>query len=70
MSKAATARVLKREAHRPRYDERKTQRRKARHGQVESLRRPGRGVGAAVFGGYGPNVIADAAMVQRAAERF
>lgn len=66
----ATNRLLLGEAHRPRYDERKTRRRKARHGQVDSMRILGQRTRLAIAAGLGPNAIADAAMIDRAEGMF
>lgn len=69
-SLAQLTRLMDREFNRPRYDEEKTNRRKARHGQLESVRSDPYGIIAAAARSRAPTrVVADAALVSRALSR-
>lgn len=69
-SRRQTKRLLEREFNRRRYEEHKTRSRKARHGQLESVRKDRFGILAeAARRGLGARAMADAALVSRALER-
>lgn len=64
--KRRTEKLLAKEANRRRYNEHKTRRRKARHGQLESLRNDPYGIVAeSVRRGHSIRQIADAALYSR-----
>jgi hypothetical protein len=66
-SKISTKKLLVHEYNRVRNQERKSQKIKHRHGQMESLNRDRSGmVSAAIQRGLSPQIIADTAMVSRA----
>lgn len=65
-SSRQTRRLLDREFNRRRYQEHKTNRRRARHGQLESVRSDRLGMlGAAARAGFGARRMAEVAMVSR-----
>lgn len=69
-SLAQVTKLMSREFNRPRYDEEKSNRRKARHGQLESVRSDPYGMIAAAAASRAPTrVVADAALVSRALSR-
>lgn len=66
-SRRQIRRLLQREFNRRRYEEHKSNRRKARNGQLESVRSDRLGMlGYAARSGFGPRRMADVAMVSRA----
>jgi len=70
-SRRQTARLLDREYNRRRYQETKTRNRRARHGQLDSVRSDPHGIIArSVATRGGIRSIADAALVSRALERM